>query len=107
MMARVMMLELVLLLTGCASAPPAPQVVDVPVAVGCLGGVPVRPVSRYGVGDWPGDKAAAQAALADANAWEEYATGLEGAMAGCSRRPDGKTIGRYFSGQNQISQEAK
>jgi hypothetical protein len=58
----------------------------VPVAVGCLGDVPMRPVSRYGVGDWPGDKAAAQLALTDANAWEQYATGLEAAQAGCGPR---------------------
>lgn len=76
----------VVLLTGCASAPPVPPPVDVPVAVGCLGDVPARPVSRYGKGEWPGDKAAAQAALADANAWEQYATGLEAAQAGCSPR---------------------
>lgn len=74
------------LLAGCASAPPAPAPVDVPVAVGCLGDVPTRPVSRYGKGEWPGDKAAAQAALADANAWEQYATGLEAAQAGCRPR---------------------
>jgi hypothetical protein len=75
-----------LLLAGCASAPPASAPINVPVAVGCLGNVPVRPVSLYGKGEWPGDKAAAQAALADANAWEQYATGLEAAQAGCSQR---------------------
>lgn len=75
-----------LALAGCASAPRTLKHVDVPVAVGCLGKAPARPVSKYGVGTWPGDKAAAQLALKDANAWERYAISLESAMAGCEPR---------------------
>jgi hypothetical protein len=83
MMARLIALGALLALVGCDTVP---REVDVPVAVGCLGAMPTRPVSRYGVGDWPGDKAAAQLALTDANAWEQYAAGLEAAQAGCSPR---------------------
>ncbi len=68
-------------LAGCATSPlPA---VSVPVAVGCVGAMPERPVSTFGAGAYPGDKAAAQAALIDAAAWEGYAMKLEVELAGC------------------------
>lgn len=86
MMTRMIAAGVLLALGGCATRSPAPQLVDVPVAVGCLGAVPVRPVSRYGVGEWPGDKAAAQLALTDVNAWEQYSIALEAAVAGCQPR---------------------
>ena len=35
------------LLAGCASAPPAPVRVDVPVMVPCIGEVPQRPVYEF------------------------------------------------------------
>ena len=71
-------------LTGCgASMQCKPERVEVPVAVPCLGAVPVRPSPKFGKGDYPGEKAAAQAAVLDALAWEKYADGLEAAMAGC------------------------
>lgn len=73
-------------LAGCKTAPKA-VTVDVPVAVGCLGPKPARPVSTFGVGAYPGDKAAAQAALAESSAWQGYAVGLEVAMAGCQPKP--------------------
>jgi hypothetical protein len=77
-----------LILAGCGTAPRcAPQIVKVPVAVGCLGDTPARPINTFNVGPYPGEKAAAQAALVDAAAWEGYATGLEVAMAGCDRKP--------------------
>jgi hypothetical protein len=72
-----------LLLTGCATTRPTPETIQVPVAVGCLGDLPARPANRYGVGAYPGDKAAAQIALQDSAAWEVYSTGLEAATAGC------------------------
>lgn len=78
------------LLSGCATTRPAPETVQVPVAVGCLGDVPARPMNRYGAGPYPGDKAAAQLALQDSAAWEVYSTGLEAAMAGC--RPMGEKL---------------
>lgn len=88
---QVAVLAAALILSGCATTAPAPQRVDVPVAVGCLSDLPARPESRYGVGPWPGDKAAAQMALADAIAWEQYATALEAATAGCG--PRGQQLG--------------
>lgn len=65
-------------LGGCA----APSGM-VPVSVACVGPVPARPVTTFGSGGYPGDKAAAQAALVDAMAWEAYATRLEVIIAGC------------------------
>ena len=47
----------VLALAGCASEQ---QKVLVPVAVGCVGAVPARPVNTFGAGGYPGDKAAAR-----------------------------------------------
>ncbi|MCG2585526.1 hypothetical protein [Massilia sp. TS11] len=83
MMRVIVMLAVASLLQACATVQ-KPVEVKVPVAVGCLGPKPARPVSKFGQGPYPGDKPAAQLALADAIAWEKYATGLEAAMAGCS-----------------------
>ena len=69
-----------LALTGCATQQ---ATVPVPVAVGCVGKLPARPVNTFGAGAYPGDKAAAQAALLDSTAWEGYATKLEVVLAGC------------------------
>jgi hypothetical protein len=66
-------------LAGCATKPTA----MVPVSVPCVGAVPDRPGSAFGAGKWPGDKAAAQAALIDAALWQGYATKLEVVVAGC------------------------
>ena len=74
---------LCLLLAGCAAEP---QKIPVPVTVGCVGEVPARPVSTFGAGAYPGDKAAAQAALIDSVAWEGYALKLEVVITGCPRR---------------------
>ena len=76
-------LILCLMLAGCASGP---QKIPMPVAVGCVGAVPARPVSTFGAGAYPGDKAAAQAALIDGAAWEGYALKLEVVIAGCPRK---------------------
>jgi hypothetical protein len=77
-----------LILVGCGSVPKCePQIVKVSVVVGCLGEMPARPINTFNVGPYPGEKAAAQAVLVDAAAWEGYATGLEAAMAGCDRKP--------------------
>ena len=73
----------VALLSGCTAAP---QKVPVPVTVGCVGAVPARPANTFGAGAYPGDKAAAQAALIDSAAWEGYALKLEVIIAGCPRR---------------------
>jgi len=76
-------LILCLLLAGCAAEP---QKIPVPVAVGCVDKEPVRPVNTFGAGAYPGDKAAAQAALIDSAAWEGYALKLEVIIAGCPRK---------------------
>ena len=73
-------LVLCLALAGCAGSP---EKVPVPVTIGCVGDVPARPVSTFGAGAYPGDKAAAQAALIDSAAWEGYATKLEVVISGC------------------------
>lgn len=78
-------LILALLLTGCATAKQEPY--KVPVGVGCLDAVPARPVAKLGAGDYPGEKAAAQAALLDADAWQRYSLKLEAAMSGCDPKP--------------------
>lgn len=71
-------------LTGCgASMQCKPERVEVPVAAPCLGAKPVNPTLTFGAGMYPGEKTAAQAAVLDKLAWEEYAIGLEAAMAGC------------------------
>lgn len=83
-MKAVLAVLVVVALAGCgASMPCKPELVDVPVAAPCLGTKPTRPVANFGEGQYPGEKAAAQAALQDAIAWEKYADGLEAAMAGC------------------------
>jgi len=76
-------LILCLLLAGCGTEPQ-----KVPVTVGCVGKQPARPVKTFGTGVYPGDKAAAQAALIDGAAWEGYALKLEVVIAGCARREE-------------------
>lgn len=75
-------LILCVLLSGCAAEP---QKIPMPVAVGCVGAKPARPVNTFGAGAYPGDKAAAQAALIDGAAWEGYALKLEVIIAGCPK----------------------
>lgn len=69
------------MLAGCATKPPIE--VKIPVTVPCVGELPARPGSTFGAGKWPGDKAAAQAALIDAALWQGYAIKLEVVVAGC------------------------
>lgn len=71
-----------LLLAGCGTEP---QKIPMPVAVGCVGAVPARPVNTFGAGAYPGDKAAAQSALIDSAAWEGYALQLEVIIVGCPK----------------------
>jgi hypothetical protein len=73
-------LSIACMLAGCATKP---VTVQVPVSVPCVGTVPDRPGSTFGAGKWPGDKAAAQAALIDAALWQGYAIKLEVVVAGC------------------------
>jgi len=88
MMRLLTILILPALLAGCAHDQVKPEIVYVPVAVGCLGKRPVRPVPKFGIGEYPGDKVAAQRALSDASEWEGYAVGLEATMAGCTEKKE-------------------
>lgn len=74
-------------LTACGTVPERTIEVKVPVKVGCLGAKPKRPMERFGEGPYPGDKVAAQLAMADSLAFQAYSTGLEVAMAGCDPKP--------------------
>jgi hypothetical protein len=65
---------------GCATKPIEVKVL---VFVQRVGVVPDRPGTTFGAGKWPGDKAAAQAALIDAALWQGYATMLEVVVTGC------------------------
>lgn len=75
---------LVLLLAGCSSAPPAPQLVEVPVITPCVKAVPQRPAYEF-------DKLTPAATdgeivLALARDWprgRSYEVKLEAAIAGC------------------------
>ena len=88
-MIRLMIVALAAAMSGCGVIPRCEsQVVKVPVPVGCLGSTPARPVNTFNVGVYPGEKAAAQAALVDAAAWEGYAIALEVAQAGCYKKPE-------------------
>ena len=74
---------------GCAAPAPKPesvQLVSKAVAVGCLGDQPARPVDVFRSGAYPGEKAAAQAALIDREAWRTYALRLEVSQEGCDRK---------------------
>jgi hypothetical protein len=86
---------LVLALTGCATTQPKcepAKVVEKAVAVGCLGDTPDEPVDQVGAGAYPGDKAAAQAALIDAAAWKGYAVKLRASQAGCDKKQAGPFV---------------
>ncbi len=90
---RAALLLVVLALAGCCTTKPA-VTVEIPVKVGCLGDRPTKPVAQFGIGTYPvkpdgkdDDKKAAQIALADASAWEGYATKLEVMSAGCDPAP--------------------
>ena len=80
---------LVMLAASLAACNTVPKTVEVkvPVVVGCLGPKPKRPAEKFGAGPYPGDKVAAQLALADSLAFQAYSTGLEVAMAGCDPKP--------------------
>lgn len=77
---KTLIVAMCLALTGCGSTGPTAQV---PVGVSCVEKKPARPEEKFGAGDYPGDKAAAQAALQDKNAWKGYAIELENIIAGC------------------------
>lgn len=72
------------LLAGCASTPPAPQRVEVPVIVPCISAVPVRPAYEF-------DRLSAKASdgemiLSLVRDWASlrlYSSQLEAALRGC------------------------
>jgi hypothetical protein len=72
------------LLSGCGTAPPATQIVNVPVYTPCVTDVPVRP--DYEFGKLSLDAAAGEKVLALARDWPRgraYEGKLEAAIAGC------------------------
>lgn len=74
------------LLAGCASAPPEPPKVvevDKPVAVSCLGVIPIRPLYVYGKGAEPSDIEKGAILIKDFEAAEQYGNAWEAAAAGC------------------------
>lgn len=78
------MMILVMLLAGCASAPPVTQTVEVPVYTSCVKEVPARPdyeFGKLGLAATDGDKV-----LALARDWPramKYGGELEAVIAGC------------------------
>jgi hypothetical protein len=72
------------LLAGCGTAPPATQIVDVPVYRPCVMEVPARPAFEFD--KLPLDAAAGEKVLALARDWPRgraYEGKLEAALAGC------------------------
>lgn len=72
------------LLAGCASAPPAPVRVEVPVMVPCIDAVPVRPAHEFD--QLPATATDGEIILALARDWlrgRKYARRLEAIVAGC------------------------
>lgn len=73
-----------LLLAGCATAPPAPVRVEVPVMVPCIGAVPQRPT--YELERLPATATDGEIILALARDWSrgrKYEVELEAVIAGC------------------------
>ena len=78
-------LALVALLAGCASAPPAPVRVEVPVMVACIGEVPPRPA--YELDQLTPAATDGEVVLALARDWprgRKYEGELEAVLAGCA-----------------------
>ena len=74
----------ILALAGCASAPPAPVRVEVPVMVPCIGDVPQRPA--YEFDKLPASATDGEIILALARDWprgRKYEVKLETVIAGC------------------------
>lgn len=75
---------LTMLLAGCASAPPAPVRVEVPLMVPCIGNVPPRPA--YEFDRLPATATDGEIILALARDWprgRKYEGELEVTIAGC------------------------
>lgn len=75
---------LAMLLAGCATVPPAPVRVEVPVMVPCVGELPARPA--YGFDQLPASATDGDIILALARDWtrgRKYEEGLEAVIAGC------------------------
>jgi hypothetical protein len=73
-----------MVVVGCAGAPPATQIVEVPVYRPCVGAVPVRP--DYEFGKLSLDATAGDKVLALARDWpraRKYEGEIEAVLAGC------------------------
>ncbi|MGV7210511.1 hypothetical protein ACLB1G_21970 [Oxalobacteraceae bacterium A2-2] len=83
-MPKLASLAAALLLTGCATRPPQPVEVKVPVAVPCVTAAPGRPV--YEFDRLPATASDGEKVLALARDWlrgRKYEAALEAALAGC------------------------
>ena len=84
---------LAVLLAGCASAPPAPVLVEVPVMVPCIGEVPPRPA--YEFDKLPSTATDGEIVLALARDWprgRKYEGTLAALVKGCRYRPDPSSV---------------
>lgn len=83
--APALLISACLLLAGCASAPPAPVRVEVPVMVPCIGEVPQRPA--YEFDKLPLTATDGEIILALARDWprgQKYEGELQAVIAGCN-----------------------
>ena len=81
---KIATIVLMLLLAGCGTAPPATQIVEVPVHTPCVKDLPARP--EYEFDKVPLDALDGEKVLALARDWpvgRKYEGLLEAALAGC------------------------
>ena len=86
---KVFLMLAVVMLAGCRTAPPATQIVQVPVQVPCFVAAPQRPV--YEFDKLPAAVSDGQKVMALARDWvraREYELKLEASMAGCVTDPN-------------------
>lgn len=82
---KITTIVIIVLLAGCGTAPPATQIVEVPVYAPCVKDVPARP--EYEFDKLPLAAPAGEKVLALARDWlrgRKYEGELEANLAGCS-----------------------
>lgn len=81
---KIATIMIMVLLAGCGTAPPATQIVEVPVHMPCVRNLPARP--EYEFDKLSLDASAGEKVLALARDWpvgRRYESLLEAALAGC------------------------